>query len=276
MHSYSALCRVGFGAAAVLLALAATPGTAGAGDGTPPAVSASPALPEASRIGRIRRDANGHIVPAGPALPAKPVARDGLLTSYGRSGDGVGMPPPQPVPQLASYDPQALAAVQRRTDHEMQAQKLQRQIDGIVREERDARARGASVDGFGRTAREEKLIDDLQRIDKDVHEHEMQHYLAAQPYARTPEYFEVIGPDGRRFAVSGITAFDASPIAGDTEATIRKLDTLVRAALAPRDPSEEDRRVAATLEQLVALLRQSGSAVGSATPRLGPRPGGRR
>jgi hypothetical protein len=105
-----------------------------------------------------------------------------------------------------------------------------------------------------------------------VHEHELQHYLAAQPYARTPEFFDVIGPDGRRFAVSGITAFDASPVAGDVEATIRKLDALVRAALAPRDPSEEDRRVAATLEQLVSLLRQNASVVGGVTPR----PAGRR
>lgn len=258
--------------AALLVALAAAPRNAGAGDGAVPTVSARPALPEASRIGRITRDAAGHIVPAGPPLPAEPTAHDGLLTSYGRSGDAIGLPPPQPVPHLTSFDPQALTAVQRRADHEMQAQKLQREIDRIVREERAARTRGATTDGHGLTPREEKLVQQLERIDKDVHEHELQHYLAAQPYSRAPEYFEVTGPDGRRFAVSGITAFDASPIAGDTEATIRKLDSLVRAALAPREPSEEDRRVAATLEQLVALLRQTGSTVGSSTPR----PDGRR
>lgn len=270
MYPYGVLRRIGLGAAALLLAFAVTPGGAHAGDGVPPTVSAKPALPETGRVGRIRRDASGHIVPAGPALPAAPAAGDGLLSSAGGgAGNGIGMPPPQPVPQLSSFDPQALRAVQRRADHEMQAQKLQREIDRIVREER---AHGAPVDGYGLTAREEKLINDLERIDKNVHEHEMQHYLAAQPYARTPEYFDVIGPDGRHYAVSGITAFDASPIAGDTGATIRKLDTLVRAALAPRDPSEEDRRVAATLEQLVALLRQRSSARGSATPR----PDGRR
>jgi hypothetical protein len=258
--------------AALLIALAVAPRDAGAGDSAAPAVSVRPALPEAGRIGRIRRDSAGHIVPAGPPRPAEPAAPGGLLSSSGQPGDAVGLPPPRPVPRLTSFDPQALAAVQRRADHEMQAQKLQREIDQIVREERAARAHGATLDGHGLTPREEELIRKLERIDKDVHEHELQHYLAAQPYARTPEYFEVIGPDGRRFAVSGITAFDASPIAGDAEATIRKLDSLARAALAPRAPSEEDRHVAATLEQLVALLRQTGSAVGSSTPR----PGGRR
>jgi len=265
MRPHRALCRIGLGAA-LWLALAGAPGAAVADDGSPPAVSSKPALPEtANRIGRIKRDANGRIVPAGPPLAAEPATANEPLAPYGGGGTA--------VPQLSSFDPQALRAVQRRTDHEVQAQKMQAEIDRIVRGERDARARGAGVDSRGRTAAEEKLLGDLERIDKDVHEHEMQHYLMAQPYARSPEYFYVVGPDGRRFAVSGLTAFDATPIAGDNDATIRKLDALVRAALAPREPSEEDRRVAATLEQLIALLRQSGSSA-ARSPK--PRPDGRR
>jgi hypothetical protein len=138
MRPVRAPWRAGIGPAALLLALATLPGGAGAGDGGPPAVSARPALPEAGRIGRITRDANGHIVPAGPAAPAEPPARDGAMTSF---GNGAGMPPPQPVPQLSSFDPQAIAAVQRRRDHEMQAQKLQREIDRIVRGARRPGAR---------------------------------------------------------------------------------------------------------------------------------------
>ena len=267
MRPHRALWRFTSGAA-LWIALSGAPGVAIADDGPPAAVSSKPALPEtADRIGRIKRDANGRIVPAGPPLAAAPATPNGPLVPYG--GGDVGTA----VPQLSSFDPQALRAVQRRTDHEMQAQKLQAEVDRIVRGQRDARARGASVDSHGRTAAEEKLLGDLERIDKEVHEHEMQHYLMAQPYARSPEYFYVIGPDGRRFAVSGLTAFDATPIAGDNDATIRKLDALVRAALAPREPSEEDRRVAATLEQLIALLRQSGSSA-ARSPK--PRPDGRR
>lgn len=267
MRPRDALRLLCFGVA-LALALPCTSGVAPA-QGAPGA--STPALPDtASGIGRLKRDASGRIVPAGPAAPApapQPAAR---LRPDG--GDVAGTA----VPQLARFDPQALAGVQRRTDHETQAQKMQAEIDQIVRTERTARERGSNLDGQGRTAREQSLLADLARIDKGVHEHEMQHYLLAQPYARPPEYFYVIGPDGRRYAVSGLTPFDVTPIPGDNDATIRKLEALVRAAMAPRDPSNEDRRVASTLEQLVTLLRQSGNAGGSAARRAMPRPDGRR
>ena len=127
MRPHRALCRTGLGAA-LWLALAGAPGVAVADDGSPPAVSSKPTLPEtANRIGRIKRDANGRIVPAGPPLVAEPAPSNGPLAPYGGGGGGTA------VPQLSSFDPQALRAVQRRTDHEIQAQKMQAEVDRIVR-----------------------------------------------------------------------------------------------------------------------------------------------
>ena len=57
--------------------------------------------------------------------------------------------------------------------------------------------------------------------------------------------FVVPGPDGRAYAVAGEVGIDASVIRGDPAATLAKMLQVERAALAPVDPSPQDRRVAA-------------------------------
>jgi len=47
------------------------------------------------------------------------------------------------------------------------------------------------------------------------------------------------------YAVSGEVQIDAAPIAGNPAATISNMDLVIRAALAPQEPSVQDRRVAA-------------------------------
>ena len=248
-------------AAPLWLAAIAVPGAGVAAEDGPangPAASA-PELPRpAGRIGRVKRDESGRIVPIGPPLPPEDNRRGGLFAPHQADGAGGAryIPTPPPIPQISSFDPRILDAVRSRADHDMQARRMQLDIDVIAREEAEAKARGAPVNRNGRTAREESLLAELERIDREVQEHEMQHYFAGQPWARFPEYFYITGPNGRRYAMSGITPFDATALDGDMPATVQKLETLIRAALAPREPSEEDRRVAAALEQLVAILRR--------------------
>ncbi len=74
----------------------------------------------------------------------------------------------------------------------------------------------------------------------------MAHLAAAGPYAiGGPSYEYQKGPDGQRYAVGGHVNIDTSPVPGDPEATLRKAETIRRAALAPGDPSPQDRSVAA-------------------------------
>jgi hypothetical protein len=47
------------------------------------------------------------------------------------------------------------------------------------------------------------------------------------------------------YAVSGEVQIDSAPIDGNPEATIAKMETVIRAALSPQDPSAQDSRVAA-------------------------------
>ena len=60
--------------------------------------------------------------------------------------------------------------------------------------------------------------------------------------------------------MGGEVSIDASPVTGDTEATVRKAQTIKRTALAPSDPSAQDRQAAAQAAQLENQARQEVQA----------------
>ncbi len=93
-------------------------------------------------------------------------------------------------------------------------------------------------------AEENRIIQELSSIDRKVRQHELAHKAAGGQYAGPPSYRFVKGPDGRLYAVAGEVKIDMSE-GKDPEDTIRKMRQVIRAALAPADPSPQDRRVAA-------------------------------
>jgi hypothetical protein len=97
----------------------------------------------------------------------------------------------------------------------------------------------------GLTPEEKAYLDDLKARDREVRAHEQAHANAGGVYAGLPEYDYVTGPDGRPYAIGGAVKIDVSPVPDDPEATIDKMVVVKEAALAPREPSTEDRRVAA-------------------------------
>jgi hypothetical protein len=108
---------------------------------------------------------------------------------------------------------------------------------------------------------ERQLLKELRARDAEVRAHEQAHLAAAGPYANGAPTFEFqTGPDGRQYAVGGEVSIDSSPVPGDPEATVRKAQTIKRAALAPSDPSAQDRQVAAQAAQLEAQARQQAKA----------------
>ena len=80
------------------------------------------------------------------------------------------------------------------------------------------------------------------------------------------------GPDGRRYAVGGEVPIDTSPVAGDPRATIRKMQVVRAAALAPAQPSGADRAIAAKASaeagkaQAELMKEQAASARGASAP----------
>lgn len=108
---------------------------------------------------------------------------------------------------------------------------------------------------------ESQQLRELQARDREVRAHEQAHLAAAGPYAAGgPSYTFQRGPDGRMYAIGGQVNVDTSPIPGDPEATLRKAQTLQRAAMAPAEPSGQDRAVSASAAQMASQARQDINA----------------
>ncbi len=101
------------------------------------------------------------------------------------------------------------------------------------------------------SAEEKQRVAELKAIDLKVRAHERAHLAAAGSLARGGASFSfTTGPDGQRYAVGGEVSIDTSGVSDDPEATIRKAQNIRRAALAPANPSSQDRSVAARATQL--------------------------
>lgn len=89
-------------------------------------------------------------------------------------------------------------------------------------------------------------IAELKARDQEVRTHEQAHLSAAGSLARGGAHYSyVTGPDGLRYAAGGDVSIDVSEEPGDPQATIRKAETIRRAALAPANPSGPDQSIAA-------------------------------
>jgi len=95
------------------------------------------------------------------------------------------------------------------------------------------------------------MITQLKARDAEVRAHEAAHLAAAGSYATSgANYSTQKGPDGRAYAIGGEVGIDTSAVPNDPEATMRKADVVVRAALAPAEPSGQDMKVAQAAQQM--------------------------
>ena len=97
----------------------------------------------------------------------------------------------------------------------------------------------------------------LRARDTKVRAHEQAHAAAAAGLAKGgPNFTYERGSDGKLYAVGGEVNIDTSPVSGNPEATIRKAKQIQAAALAPADPSAQDRAVAASATAMEVKARQ--------------------
>ena len=103
-----------------------------------------------------------------------------------------------------------------------------------------------ALNAQGELSKEEKAqVEKLKKIDREVRAHEQAHKNAGGQFAGAASFGYQVGPDGRRYAVSGEVPIDISPVADDPKATIAKMNAVAAAALAPAEPSGQDVKVAA-------------------------------
>ncbi len=96
---------------------------------------------------------------------------------------------------------------------------------------------------------EEKQVQELKKRDAEVKAHEQAHAAVGGSYASAPTYEYTTGPDNKQYAIGGEVQIDSAPVPNNPEATIRKMDIVIRAALAPAEPSSQDKQVAAQAAQ---------------------------
>ena len=95
------------------------------------------------------------------------------------------------------------------------------------------------------THEEQQQVQQLKQTDRSVRAHEQAHLSVGADLVRGgPSYTYQLGPDNRRYAISGEVSIDTSP--GRTpEETIPKARHIRATALAPAEPSAQDQSVAA-------------------------------
>ena len=92
-------------------------------------------------------------------------------------------------------------------------------------------------------------ITKLKEIDSHVKAHESAHKSVGGSFAGSASYKYVIGPDGKRYAVAGEVPILVKK--GKTpQETIKNMEIVKAAALAPSDPSPQDLKVAAIAESI--------------------------
>jgi hypothetical protein len=96
-----------------------------------------------------------------------------------------------------------------------------------------------------------RLLRKLSQRDREVRSHEQAHQTVGGQYAGSASYTYQTGPDRRRYAVGGEVDIDTGK-ESKPEATLRKARIVRRAALAPAEPSAQDRSVAATASVMEA------------------------
>lgn len=102
-------------------------------------------------------------------------------------------------------------------------------------------------------------IIELSRIEDEVLAHEQAHMSAGGDVAGSATYSYSVGPDGKRYITGGEVPI-SMPSSGDKEQMLSKLEQVKKAALAPAEPSGQDRSVAAEADAQAAKLRSEIAA----------------
>ena len=117
-------------------------------------------------------------------------------------------------------------------------------------------------DGVELSVEAKKRVAELAQTDQTVRAHEAAHMAAGGGLVRGgAAYSFQRGPDGKNYAVAGEVTIDTSAVPDNPSATLQKAQQIKAAALAPADPSPQDRKVAA---QASAMALKAASELAKA------------
>src|SRR5574344_538156 len=98
------------------------------------------------------------------------------------------------------------------------------------------------------TDEEQAKVTQMKERDTEVKTHEKAHQSAGGQYASAPSYETEKGPDGKSYVTDGHVNISISK-EKTADATIKKMQQVIKAANAPAQPSGQDLKVAAQAQQ---------------------------
>lgn len=147
---------------------------------------------------------------------------------------------------VGSVPPSANMAPQHKATNNTEEQASQEQTE--------ANQKPAKQEQLKQEAKEKQDLQIIQKLsarDREVRAHEQAHMAVGGQYAGAASYQFERGPNGINYATSGEVSISTSEGATPEE-TLQKARIIRRAALAPAEPSPQDRRVAAQASQMEA------------------------
>ena len=115
---------------------------------------------------------------------------------------------------------------------------------------------------------DQETIRNLKKREQAVIKHENAHAIAGGALAGRPIYEYTQGPDGKRYITGGHVNMRSNSLETDPEKRIQQAQTLYRAALAPADPSPQDRLVAVNAKQLEMEARLAANEIEKEAKKL--------
>lgn len=223
------------------------------------AIMIEPIDPAHSAIGFFRDEENRYGLPYSSSEHS---AGENITTFPGREEDELELSPElrrlfKLEEDLASERADELATA-RADDSEAADESPSAESTDLQSSERGAPVVGENRSATGEelTEEEQRQVRELERVDREVRQHEQAHVSAGGQYVVGGIQLEYqTGPDGKSYAVGGEVRIDSSA-ATTPEETIKKAEQVRRAAMAPAEPSGQDMRVAAAAEQMAAQAKQ--------------------
>ena len=143
-----------------------------------------------------------------------------------------------------------------KAEEEQDAQDTRAEQNAFSQEEQELSAKdkkaSASALQSAQGEADSKVLRELKNRDKEVRSHEQAHMSRGGGHTGSASFTFQTGPDGERYAVGGEVPVDLSEIKDDPQATLEKMAQVQQAALAPAEPSGQDRQVAAKAGQIAA------------------------
>ena len=125
------------------------------------------------------------------------------------------------------------------------------------------------------TDEEQQRVQELKKVDREVRAHERAHRAAGGTLTGGAQFTYTRGPDGQQYAISGEVSIDTGR-EQSAAATAAKMEAVIRAALAPTNPSAQDLAVAAQARQVLNEVAQAAreERLNLSEPQNGSQDGG--